>query len=458
MHIVILGAGQVGRSLAEHLAQESSINVTLVDLDDERLQSIRGKLDIRTVTGYAAHPDVLREAGIEDAELLIAVTNDDETNMLACQIAYGLFQTPKKIARVRSLAYLREPKLFSNANIPVDLLISPEQLVTNFVSRLLEYPGALQVLDFAEGKVQLVAVRARAGGPLVGEAIYKLREHMPSIDIRVAAIYRRGQALLPEGDTVIEEDDEVFFVAARTHIRMAISELRRLENPYRNLIIAGGGHIGQRLAQTLEKSFSIKVIEYNEKAAETLAFNLDNTVVLNGDATDRELLLNENIESTDVFCAVTNDDKTNIMSCILAKRLGAKKVIALINNPTFVDLIEGSEIDVAISPQLVTVSSLLRHVRRGDIAQVHTLRRRTAEAIEIIAHGSAENSKVIGKRLDKIKLPHGAIFGAIVRGEKVLMAHGDIVIEPEDHVILFVADRSHTRDVEQLFQVGFSFF
>lgn len=452
MHIVILGAGQVGKTLADYLTLEAN-DITLVDMSPEKLEELQGKIDIRTVQGNAAHPDVLRQAGIENAELLIAVTNNDEINMIACQIAYGLFKTPTKIARIRASSYLNEPNLFNDATIPVDVLISPEQLVTNFVSRLLDYPGALEVMDFAEGKVQLVVVRALKGGPLVGEAIYKLREHMPSIDIRVAAIYRRGQALLPDGNTIIEENDEVFFVAARTHIRMAISELRRLENPYRNVIIAGGGYIGQRLAENLESKFNLKVIEFDEKAANNLATKLNNSVVLHGDATDRELLLSENIEATDVFCAVTNDDKTNILSCLLAKRLGARKVIALIGNPTFIDLIEDTDIDITVSPQQITVSSLLRHVRTGDIAQVHTLRRRAAEAIEIVAHGSPETSKVIGKKLDDISLPFGAIFGAIVRGNKVLMAHGDIVIEPEDHVILFVADKAQARKVENLFQV-----
>ena len=457
MQIIILGAGQVGGTLAEHLMHEAN-DITVVDNNAERLRDLQEKLDIRSVHGYASHPDVLRQAGIEDAELLIAVTSNDEINMMACQVAHSLFKTPTKIARVRSTEYLREQHLFGNDDVAVDVLISPEQLVTNFVSRLLEYPGALQVLDFAEGKVQLVAVRALAGGPLVGNAIHKLREHMPSVDIRVAAIYRRGQAMLPDGNTVIEANDEVFFVAARNHIRMTISELRRLENPYRNIMIAGGGHIGRRLAENLENQFSVKVIEANLPTAEELADNLHKAIVLRGDATDRELLLTENIDDIDVFCAVTNDDKTNIMSAILAKRLGAKKVMALISNATFVDLIEGGEIDIAISPQQATVSSLLRHVRRGDVVQVHALRRRTAEAIEIIAHGTSDNSKVIGRRLDEIKLPAGAAFGAIVRSNKVIMAHGDVVIEPEDHLILFVSDRRQVSEVEQLFQVGFGFF
>lgn len=457
MHIIILGAGQVGGSLAEHLTHEDN-DITVVDINPDLLYALQEKLDIRIVLGQASYPDVLREAGIENAALLIAVTNSDETNMLACQVAHSLFKTPTKIARVRSLEYLKETKLFNNKNIAVDVLISPEQLVTNFVSHLLEYPGALQVLDFAEGRVQLVAVRALQGGPLVGNAISKLREHLPTVDVRVAAIYRKGQALLPEGDTIIEANDEVFFIAAHNHIRTTIRELRRLENPYRNVMIAGGGHIGKLLASELEKQFMIKVIEKNEKTAIELAATVADAMILQGDATDRELLLNENIDNTDVFCAVTNDDKTNIMSAILAKRLGAKKVMALINNPTFVDLIEGGEIDIAISPQQATVSSLLRHVRQGNIVQVHSLRRSAAEAIEIVARGNSDNSKVIGRAIEKIKVPKGVTIGAIVRKNKVIMAHHDVVIEPEDHVILFATEPQHVGEIEKLFQSSFSLF
>jgi trk system potassium uptake protein TrkA len=457
MHIIILGAGQVGGTLAEHLVHEDN-DITVVDMDSARLETLLSKIDIRTVHGHGSYPSVLRSAGIATAGLLIAVTNSDETNMLACQIAHVLSDVPTKIARVRNVEYLQEVQLFGEKQIAVDVLISPEQLVTNFVSHLLEYPGALQVLDFAEGKVQLVAVKARKGGPLVGNAIAKIREHLPSVDIRVAAIYRRGQALMPDGNTIIEEDDEVFFVAARTHIRTTINELRRMENPYRHVMIAGGGYIGTGLAKTLEKQFLIKIIEFDEKTALNLAEQLEDAVVLHGDATDRELLIAENIENTDVFCAVTNDDKTNIMSAILAKRLGAKKVMALINNPTFVDLIEGGEIDIAISPQQATISNLLRHVRQGNVVQVHSLRRSAAEAIEIVARGTKENSKVIGQSLDKIKLPSGATFGAIVRKNKVIMAHHDVTIESEDHIILFVSNRKHVKEIEKLFQTGFSMF
>jgi len=458
MKIVILGAGQVGGTLAEHLSAIGGNDVTVVDSQAERLSSLQDKIDIRTVLGHASHPQVLAQAGVEDADLLIAVTSSDETNMLACRIAYSLYQTPTKIARVRAMEYLHYQELFNDDSIPMDVLISPEQLVTNFVRQLISHPGALQVLDFAGGKVQLVAVKAYHGGALVGHAIKALREHMPGVDSRVAAIFRQGRAILPDGDTVIEINDEVFFLAAHHDIRAVMSELRRLEKPYKRIIIAGGGNIGFRLAESLENDYSVKIIERQLDRAKRLAERLNGTIVLQGDAADRTLLLNENIEETDVFCALTNDDEANIMAAILAKRLGARKVMALINRAAYVDLIEGGEIDIAISPQQATVSSLLAHVRRGDIEQVHTLRRGAAEAIEIIAHGTAESSKVVGRQISQLPLSSGVTIGAIVRDNKVIIAHHDVVIESEDHVILFLTEQRRIGEVEALFQVGLHFF
>jgi len=458
MKIVILGAGQVGGTLAEHLAAIDGNDVTVTDIDADRLQVLQERIDIRTVAGHASHPQILAQAGVEDADLLVAVTSSDETNMLACRIAYSLYQTPTKIARVRAIEYLHYQELFNHESIPIDVLISPEQLVTNFIRQLISHPGALQVLDFAGGKVQLVAVKALHGGALVGHAIKALREHMPGIDSRVAAIFRQGRAIIPEGDTIIEANDEVFFLAASTHIRAVMSELRRSEKPYRRIIIAGGGNIGLRLAESLEDDYSVKIIERNLDRARRLAAELNGTIVLQGDAADRTLLLNENIEETDVFCALTNDDEANIMAAILAKRLGARKVMALINRAAYVDLVEGGEIDVAISPQQATVSSLLTHVRRGDIEQVHTLRRGAAEAIEVIAHGTKDSSKVIGREIGELPLPSGVTIGAIVRDNKVLIAHHDLVIESEDHVIIFLTEQRRIGVVEALFQVGLKFF
>ncbi len=456
MKIIILGAGQVGSSLANNLASEAN-DITVVDTEPQRLQALQDRLDLRTVLGQASHPEVLLRAGAEDADMVIAVTNSDETNMVACQVAYTLFRTPTKIARVRALEYLSHPQLFAPEALPIDVLISPEQLVTDYIHRLIEYPGALQVLNFAEGKVQLVAVKAYYGGPLVGQELQKLRQHMPSVDTRVAAIYRRNRAIIPEGNTVIEADDEVFFIAAKKDIRAVMSELRRLERPAKRVIIAGGGNIGKRLATALENDYQVKLIDHNAERTKALSEELERTIVLQGDAADGDLLLEENIEDTDVFCALTNDDEANILSSMLAKRLGARKVMSLINRAAYVDLVESGEIDVAISPQQATIGSLLTHVRRGDVAAVHSLRRGAAEAIEAIAHGDKNASKVVGRAIEDIKLPHGTTIGAIVRGADVIVAHHDTVIEAEDHVILFVVDKKRIPEVERLFQVAVTF-
>ncbi|MCO4759726.1 MAG: Trk system potassium transporter TrkA [Oceanospirillaceae bacterium] len=458
MKIIILGAGQVGGTLAENLASEAN-DITIVDTDTARLRELQDRLDIRTVEGKASYPTVLDQSGAQDADMLIAVTNSDEVNMVACQLSQTLFNTPTKIARVREHDYLKKNhSIFGPKGIPVDVLISPEQLVTRHIKRLIQHPGALQVLDFADGKAQLVAVKAYYGGPLVGREISFLRAHMPSIDTRVAAIFRRGSPIIPKGDTVIEADDEVFFIAAKRDIRAVMSELRRLDRPYKRIMIAGGGNIGARLAESIEDSFQVKIIERGMQRCNHLARNLNNTIVLHGSASDRDLLLEENIEDTDVFCALTNDDEANIMASMLAKRLGARTVMTLINNPAYVDLVQGGAIDIAISPQQTTIGALLTHVRRGDVAAVHSLRRGAAEALEAVAHGDKRSSKVVGRTIEEINLPPGTTIGAIVRDEEVLIAHDDVMVENGDHVILFLVDKKRIGEVERLFQVGLAFF
>jgi len=447
----------VGSSVAANLASEAN-DITLVDAKSDLLGDLRDRLDIQTVAGHASNPEVLKKAGIEDADMLIAVTNSDETNMVACQVAHTLFHTPTKIARVRSRAYLQYRELFSDEAVPVDVLISPEQIISSYVHRLIEYPGALQVLDFAEGKVQLVGVKAYYGGPLVGRAISTMREHMPGIDTRVAAIYRHGRGIVPEGNRVIEADDEVFFIAARKDIRAVMAELRKQESSFKRIMLAGGGNIGMRLAQALENKYQVKLFDNSKSRSNFLCRELNKTIVILGDSADKDLLLEENIDQMDVFCALTNDDEANILSAMLAKKLGARKVMALINRPAYVDLIESQEsIDVAISPQLVTIGALLTHVRRGDVVAVHSLRRGAAEAIEAVAHGDSRTSKVVGRRIDEINLPEGAAIGALVRGDEVLMAHHDIIIEAEDHLILFLLNKKKIHEVEKLFQVGVTF-
>jgi trk system potassium uptake protein TrkA len=457
MKIIILGAGQVGGSVAANLASEAN-DITVVDENPAVLQELQDRLDIRTVTGHASHPETLAQAGADDADMILAVTSSDETNMIACQVAYTLFHTPTKIARVRSVEYLRHTRLFTQEALPVDVLISPEQLVTDSIERLIEKPSALQVLDFAGGRVQLVAVRAYYDGPLVGHELRDLKKHIPSADARIAAVFRRGAAIVPCGDTVIEVDDEVFFLAARKHIQDVMSELRKLDKPVKRIILAGGGNIGMRLAKAIENRYQVKIIERNEDRSRQLSENLDKSIVLLGDAADEELLLEENIENTDVFCALTNDEEANILSAMLAKRLGARKVMSLINRASYVDLVQSQTIDIAISPQQATIGSLLTHVRRGDVVVVHSLRRGAAEAIEAVAHGDRKSSRVVGRTIEEIKLPRGSSIGAIVRGEDVLIAHHDTVIETDDHVVLFLSDKKCIAEVEHLFQVDVTFF
>jgi len=456
MKILILGAGQVGSSLAENLAHEAN-DITVIDQNEDVLRLLQDRLDLRTVTGHASHPDILRAAGAEDADMLVAVTDSDETNMVACQVAYTVFHTPTKIARIRAIEYLSHTNLFSTAALPIDFLISPEQLITDYIKRLIEHPGALQVLDFADGQVQLVGVKAYYGGPLVGHELRTLRDHMPKVDTRVAAIYRRNRAILPEGHTVIEADDEVFFIAATKDIRAVMSELRRLDKPYKRIMIVGGGNIGKRVAQALESKYQVKVLDHDPARTRMLSNELKKTIVLQGDAADQDLLLEENIEKTDVFCALTNDDEANILSSMLAKRRGARKVMTLINRAAYVDLIESGDIDIAISPQQATIGSLLTHIRRGDVVKVHSLRRGAAEAIEAIAHGDETTSKVVGRKIEELKLPQETTIGAIVRGNEVIIAHHDTVIQSEDHVILFLVNKARVAEVERLFQVGITF-
>ncbi|MDK1023416.1 MAG: Trk system potassium transporter TrkA [Gammaproteobacteria bacterium] len=457
MKIIILGAGQVGGNLAENLAKEDT-DITVVDIDNLRLRELQDKLDIRTVRGMASHPDILRLAGAEDADMIIAVTNSDEVNMVACQVAYTVFHTPTKIARIRSTGYLKQQEIFKNKAMPVDFTVNPEQIITKDIAQLIQHPGALQVMDFADGQVQLVAVKAYYGGPLVDQELRYLKQHIPSVDMRVAAIFRRDRAILPEGSTVIEADDEVFFIAATKDIPTVMNELRRTERPNKRIIIAGGGQIGAGLARALEQRYRVRLIERNRQKCLELSETLDKTIVLAGDAGERELLLEENIENTDVFCALTNEDEVNIMSSMLAKSLGARKVISLVNNPAYVDLIQGGEIDIAISPQQSTLGSILTHVRKGDVVKVHSLRRGAAEAIEAIAHGDKNASKVVGKAIGSINLPDGTRIGAIVRNGQTIIAHDNVVIEPDDHVILFLVNKKQIPEVEKLFQAPLSFF
>lgn len=456
MKIIILGAGQVGSSVAANLVSEAN-DITVVDIDARVLQILNERYDLRTIHGIASHPSVLAKAGADDADMIIAVTNSDETNMIACQVAYTLFHTPTKIARVRSIDYLKNTALFAQEALPIDVLISPEQTVTEYIERLISFPGALQVLDFANGKAQMVAVKVTHGSLLFNQKISRLSDHLPPVDYRIVSIFRGGQVIIPNGDTVIANDDEVFIIGAPKHIKTLLKSIRHMDKPVKRVMIAGGGNIGIRLAKALGNKYQVKLIEMDTEQARKASEELEHTIVLQGDAADEELLIEENIDSMDVFCALTNADEANIISCMLAKRLGARKVMSLINRAAYVDLVQSDIIDIAISPQQTTIGSVLAHIRKGDVVVVHSLRRGAAEAIEAIAHGDKHSSKVVGRTIENIALPLDTSIGAIVRDDKVLIAHHDTIVQAGDHIILLVADKRRVPEVERLFQVSVTF-
>ena len=475
MRILILGAGQVGASVAEALSSEAN-DITIIDQNRESLAELADRLDVRTLYGNAAYPSVLKEAGIEDTDMLVAVTQSDQTNLVACKIARSLFNVPTRIARLRSADFL-DSELLSNDNFAVDYAICPEQDITDYISKLIEYPEALQVLEFASGRVVLVAVRAYTGGLLVGQPIREMRAHLPrGIDARIAAIFREHQPIDPDGNTVVEPGDEVFVLAAAEHMRPVMRELRRMQQPVRRVMIAGGGNIGARIAAQLESQYQIKLIERDRNRAELIAGRMKDTLVLIGEATDENVLVEENIDEMDMFLALTNDDEDNIMAASLAKRLGCKRVLALINRRAYADMVQGGPIDIGLSPAQVSIGTLLTHVRRGDVARVHSLRRGAAEALELIAHGDAKSSKVVGRRIEELPKIKGVHIGAIVRqtapfdiiggdgmprgisNQRVIIPHHDTVIESGDHVIVFCTRKPQVKEVEKLFQVGFMFF
>jgi len=497
VNILILGAGQVGSSVAEGLVSEEN-DITLVDTDAEQLHYLQDRFDLRTVCGNASLPSVLRQAGIEDTDLLIAVTQSDQINLVACKIAHSIFKVPTRIARLRSPEFLSDETLLSEDNFAVNFVICPEQIITEYILRLVDFPEALQVLDFARGRISMVAVRAYEGGLLVGHPISEMDTHFSSayrisranialpiginqphcahIEARIAAIFRQNQPVAPTGHTVLQPGDEVFLLAASEHIRTVLRELRRDLVPSRRIMIAGGGHIGQRVASALEKDHEVKIVEGDSKRAEALAESLGNALVLCGAATDTDLLEQENIAEMDLFLALTNDEEDNIMAATLAKRLGCKRVAALVNRRAYAEVLEGGPIDISISPSQISIGPLLAHVRQGDVSQVHPLRRGAAEALEIVAHGDHKTSRIVGRRINEIDWPPGVTVGALVRSigpqpeesleaarksamssGQVIMKH-DAIIQENDHVVIFCTEKKLVRQVIKLFQVGFGFF
>ena len=451
MKILILGAGVTGSSVAEAFASEEN-DIVVVDFRQELLDALKDRFDIATVTGNAAHPSVLEQAGIHNTDMVIAVTDSDETNMLACLIINALHSRPKTIARVRAIDYLKTPQLFGSTGLPIDIVISPEQIVMESIRNLVEFPGALHVSEFAGGLVRLFSVKVVANGFLTGKKIRSLKERLSDGKTRVVAIFRNGKPIGVSGDVSIETDDEVFIVAPGEEVKRVLKELDKLEAPLKRIIIAGGGHIGKRLALALENNHQVKIIEKDSIRAHKIADDLQNSVVLLGDCTDEGLLLDESVESADLFCAITDNDGVNIISASLAKSLGARKAICLLNQNSYTKLLPGTGIDVTVLPNQATLGAILKHVRRGDVAQVTSLCGGTAEAIEAVAHANNDEETVVGRRVDSINFPAGIVMGALIRNSQVIPIHHDTVFAENDHVVMFAMDKKLVINIEQTFQ------
>lgn len=484
MKIIILGAGRVGQSVADSLVSEHN-DITVIDTDAARLRDLEARYDLRGVVGNGIEPAVLAEAGAQDTDLLVACAAQDETNLVCCKVAQRLFNIPTRVARVRSSGFENEELLVGPEGFAVDRIICPEESLTRYICKLIEYPQAMQVRHFAGGRACLVAVRARAGAPLVNHTIGELRDLLPGVAMRLVAIYRRFQEepdrFVPcDGQTRVEPGDEVFVLAASEHISEVLSALHRRSTqpvrPVRRIMIAGGGRVGLRLARQLSLDagrFHLKVIEDDGQRCVELASILPPEVlVLHGDTTDEDLLAGESIEEVDLFLALTDDDEDNIMSCLLAKRMGARRVLALINRRSYADLMHGTQIDIALSPAQAMLGELLAYVRRGDVQAVHSLRRGVAEALEIVARGDRKSSRVVGCKVGDLPLPPEVHMGLIVRGlpdetdteadadrvPEVIIPRSSTVIERNDHVVFFLPHKRLVRDVEKLFRVSATFF
>ncbi|MDG2159040.1 MAG: Trk system potassium transporter TrkA [Gammaproteobacteria bacterium] len=453
--IIVFGGGQVGSSVAKILSDDGN-DITLVDYDKDVLSGLQEKMDIKTIHGLASYPSVQKLADVENCDMVIAVTGSDEVNMAACHIAKSLYNVPKRIARLRANEYLRVEEGFDKTHFSINEVISPNILITEYVKNILDHPGAFQVFQFSSGLVQVVAVTVLTEGPLSGKKLSEFRKHMPNVDVKVVTIYRNKKHMIPTGDTVILPGDDVYFLATEKNMRF-MSELRKTAEKPHNVMIAGAGRVGLSLAKKLETIYNLKLIEKDKHTAKQAAQALTSAVVLNNDIADETLLTNENIDDVDYFCAVTNNDQMNILSAKLAKDMGAKRTIAIVNKSSYRNLVS-KEIDIVVSPEDVTIGSLLASVRTSDILNVHQLAAGDAEAMEIMVHGDENTSKLVGKKISQLKLPADVVIGAIVRKDVVMLANDDLVIETDDHVIIFVLDKKDISKIEKMFQVSVGFF
>jgi trk system potassium uptake protein TrkA len=458
MKVVICGAGQVGFGIAERLAAEQN-DVSIIDTSPRLIQAITDTLDVRGFVGHGSHPDVLARAGLEAADMLIAVTLHDEVNMVACQVGHALFDVPTKIARIRAQSYLQGHwrDLFSRDHLPIDVVISPEIEVGEMVLRRLSLPGAIDTVNFAEGRVVVVGVECKDDCPVLDTPLRQLTDLFPDLQAVVVAVNRKGRVFVPRSTDSLIAGDVAYFTARAEQVTRTLSIFGHDELPAQRIVIGGGGNIGLYVARELERrnpKARVKIIEDNQARAEAIAQELGTTVVLQGSALDRIILEEASVGDADTMIAVTNDDRVNILSCLLSRELGARRMLSLLNDPNYPAFARGLGIDAYVNPRQITVSKVLQHVRKGRIRGVHSLLDGAGEVIEADA---LETSPLIGKPLKELDLFDGMRIGAIIRAGKIVLPRGDTVIHARDRIVLFaLADK--VKRVEQLFRVSLEFF
>ena len=458
MRVIIGGAGQVGHSLAEYLSAEGS-HVTVIDKNEDTINQIVNELDVNGVVGYASDPAILQKAGAKDTDMIIAVTREDEVNMIACQVAHSLFNVQTKIARIRNLSYL-DPiwgDLYSRDHLPVDVIISPEIEVAKEIAHRIMVPGAYDVIPLVNQMLGVNSVFCKEDCPIQNTALYQIPMTFQDLHFEVILIFRDGEPFIPQKDDQIIVGDEIYFIADMSQIRRVMAVFGYEYEDMKKVVIFGGGNVGLFLAQEIEERYpkmSIELIEYSQKRAEKIAGELSKTIVLNGDALDPKIMEEANIHNAGAIVSVTNDDEINILSSLLAKQNGAKRVLTLVSKSNYSKLLMGLGIDAAINPRNITVSRVLRHLRQGKIQSVHSLKDGLAEVFEAIM---PERSSLINLHLKDIKLSEGVRICALVRDNVILMPSDNPVLKPNDTMIA-LAMKDQVHQVEEMFLEEYNFF
>lgn len=456
MRILILGAGQIGEKLARNLVGEDN-DIVLVDHNADILHGIRSNIDIQTIVGNAASPTILLEAGIEQSDLVIAVTSHDEINMLACLVATKNFKIPRTIARISSHDYHAFPDLFKKNILPIQTIIYPTHAIIQHITRMIKYPDFTQILSFCQDTICMVTFEIQPDDWANGRTIVEIQQQIADKQINIIALFSKKKMIPLEESNLVAVKDKILFIADENNLPNLLTKLQRTPKHNSRIMLAGGGRIGGELAKQLESDYQVKLIEKSPEMAAKNASKLKKTLVIEGDIGDRELLINENIEEVDTFCAITNHDETNIMSSLQAKYLGAKYAMALVNHENYIDLIDDSVIDIALSPQTITIGSILSKIRHGNMIRVHRLQEEEAEAIEIIVEGTDKISAIIGRPISEIELPPHCILAGVVRDKKLHFAQSNLLLASQDHVIVLVLQKKYIHQLEALFSINLTF-